>query len=751
MNNIHAQGKALKNIYHDILICLLLVLAILAVYWQVGSHEFINFDDPLYVTKNYHVQKGITLESIKWAFSFAHHADRIYWHPITWLSHMLDCELFGLNAGMQHLTSVLFHILNTLLLFFVIRKMTRSRWKSAFVAALFALHPINVDSVAWIAERKTLLSTFFWMLSMLAYLYYSRRPNIPRYTLISIMFALGLMAKPMLVTLPFVLLLLDYWPLGRIDLGQPGNGKKEKPISSSLHDFLVSRVLLEKIPLIVLSLASVYISSSSLQSANNIISTEMVPMGLRIANAIVSYIEYIRKMILPYDLAIYYPFPETIPYWKVLGASLILAFITVMAVRSMKRAPYFIVGWLWYLGTLVPVSGIVQTGLWPEMADRWAYVPLVGLFVIITWGVPDLFRRVHYKKQIFSILTAILLTALTITTFSQLKYWKNDFTISKRALDVNPNNYWAYNYLGLALEKQGRMEEAIEHYKQALKINPEYLDAHVNLGLAFSGQGRENAAITQYKKALKIDHRSLEAHLDLGVILLRQGKLKEAIKHYQEALEINPACADAYNALGVALIRKGKVDDAIGQFRKALRIDPSYNEAERNLDIAIKSRDRIIKINNAISRLRQVIKGNPENPELYNRLGNLYKALGDLDEAIEQYQKALSIKSDYIQALNNLSLVYADRNEYHKSLGCLKKILQLMPNSAKICYNIACIYARQNKIDDAVHWLKKAINKGFNNWDLIEKDPDLKNIKGTKFYNELVAKAHGHRFPKFTR
>ncbi|MBU2621995.1 MAG: glycosyltransferase family 39 protein [Proteobacteria bacterium] len=359
---------------YNILIGIILFIMTFAVYRQVINHEFITFDDGIYVTDNASVKKGISLRGILWAFSLTEKYDSPYWHPLTWISHMLDCQLFGLNAGMHHLTSLLLHAANSLLLFYILSSATGDLWRSAFVAALFALHPVNVDSVAWIAERKNVLSTFFWMLTMLSYVFYTRRPNILRYCVLILFFVLGLLSKPMLVTLPFVLLLFDYWPLERFDLKQSGLHKK------------ILYLVLEKLPFFIISSYSVYISTVSLKLTRNIISTDYVPMQLRLENAIVSYAAYIGKMVWPSGLSIYYPFPASIAVWKIIASLILLVSVTIFVLFKMRRFRFLGTGWFWFIGTLIPVSGIVQGGLWPEMADRWAYVPYIGLFVIISWG-----------------------------------------------------------------------------------------------------------------------------------------------------------------------------------------------------------------------------------------------------------------------------------------------------------------------------------------------------------------------------
>ena len=565
MNN--TDKHRIVNIRYDVLICLFLVIAILSVYWQMNYHEFINFDDSSYILQNQHVQKGLTSESISWAFGFT---DLVYWMPLTWLSHMLDCQIYGLIPGMHHRTSLIFHIVNSILLFFVLQKMTGALWKSAFVAALFALHPINVESVAWVAERKNLLSTFFWMLTMLAYVYYTSHPNLYRYFLTFLLLMLGLMAKPMLVTLPFVLLLLDYWPLGRFRQQSTFN------------------LIFEKIPFFALSAVSAYISSISVQRYGIVVSMELVPMKLRLANALVSYVQYIEKMIWPKNLAIFYPFPDTLPIWQVFGAGLFLVSISFLVLLNFRKKPYLCIGWLWFLGTLIPVIGLKQAGLWPAMADRWAYVPLIGIFLIISWGIPELVSKWRHKKIGLALAATVLLLILMTVTWLQVRCWTNSVSLFKNAFEVTANSYIVHFKLGEALTETDKTEEAISHYREVLRLKPGYAHAHHNLGVILEDQGRTNEAMNHYIAALKINPKLERTHNNLGGILNSKGERDKAVKHYFYALRLNNDFAEAYNNIGVVLALKGKFNRAIVFFRIALRIKPDYSQAQNNLKNALK-------------------------------------------------------------------------------------------------------------------------------------------------------------------
>ena len=463
MINNETQKSSFFTLRREGVVCLFLVIGILAVYWQVGNHEFVNYDDKDYITENQHVQAGLTLKSIAWAFTSTYASN---WHPLTWLSHMLDCEIYGLNPRGHHFTNVFFHILNSILLFLIFKRMTGAFWKSAFVAALFAIHPLHVESVAWAAERKDVLSTFFCMLTMGAYILYVENQGIKKYLLTVLLFTLGLMAKPMLITLPFVLLLLDYWPLGRFNKRSPA-----------------LQLIWEKIPLFVLTAVSSIVTFLVQQKAMS--SLEVFPITARIFNALVSYLSYIVKMIWPFHLAIFYPYPGMPPVWQIAGACLLLVFISCIAIRTVRRYPYFAVGWLWYLGTLVPVIGLVQVGL-QSMADRYTYIPLTGIFIIIAWGIPDLIAKWRYKKIGLFITTTTLISILMICTWSQVGCWRNSITLFSHAINVTENNSVAHNNLGSAFADQGKASETIKHYAEALRIDPMYADAHYNLGNAFT-------------------------------------------------------------------------------------------------------------------------------------------------------------------------------------------------------------------------------------------------------------------------
>jgi len=551
--------------YSNILICLALTLITFAVFYQVCGFAFVNFDDIDYAYENPNIQSGITFNAVKWAFTTGFAAN---WHPLTWISHMLDWQLFGNNAGGHHLTNLIFHIANTLLLFIVLRQMTSALWQSAFVAALFAFHPLHVESVAWVSERKDVLSTFFWILTMWTYLRYVKQPNAGRYLLTLLTFALGLMSKPMLVTLPFVLLLLDYWPLKRF-------GRRT-----------VFYLVLEKIPFFILSAASSIITFLVQQNSGTVMPLAAVSLKFRLCNALISYVKYIEKMFWPSRLAVFYPHPGTnvsIAYALISAALLLVA--TVLVIRSAKNHRYLFTGWFWYIGTILPVSGMSQAG-GQAMADRYTYITLTGLFVIIAWGIGELLAKSPHRKIILWPVALIVLSALAICTYLQTRYWKDSITLYERAIKVTENNYIAHFNITQPLFEQGRVQEAIRHDYEALRINPDYVEALNGLGFIYTRLGRIDEAIPLYNKALQLDP-SVNTYLNLGVALTNSGKLQEAEKVYEKILAIQPQNASARNDFGVVLCRLGKYDRAIEHFNKALQINPQYTDAKNNLNITL--------------------------------------------------------------------------------------------------------------------------------------------------------------------
>ncbi len=602
MNNKIFTKKDLLIKERQILACLMIIAITIAVYWQVNNFEFISFDDNLYVTENPHVQSGLTVESLKWAFNFSD-KESTYWHPLTWLSHMLDCQLFGLQSGRHHRTNLFLHVLNSLLLFIFLNRSTREFWKAFFVAALFAVHPLNVETVAWIAERKNLLSTFFWLLTLLFYKSYVDHPSVHRYLSALFIFIIGLLAKPTIITLPCVLLLLDYWPFKRIESNfgletTIDRNRKIRKIHSydniySNPKFMDSIIpnsinpyfsrllwlLLEKVPFFLFSLISVYISILSLQNIKNIVSEETMPFYFRIANALVSYAGYIRKILFPSDLSFYYPYPDSLPVWGCLISGLVIILVTFFLIKAAKASFYpGIVGWLWYIGTLVPVIGLVQGGRWPAMADRWVYIPIIGIFIITAWGVPVVAKKIRVNQIYLCMLFSIILLIFVLMSFLQLQHWKNNINLYSHALSVNDKNYVAHSNMGNVLSKLGRFDEAMEHYLSASKYmsKSDMHDVLYNIGVVLFKQGRYKEAADLFSKTIQIMPANAEAENNLGATFEKQGKLDDAIRHYKQALVIKPAYPDAHFNIGAAYFRKGMKEAAFLHFIEALNIEPNH-------------------------------------------------------------------------------------------------------------------------------------------------------------------------------
>lgn len=578
----------------ELMVCLFLIVATISAFGQLRNHNFVNYDDSKYVTQNPHVQAGLTREGIIWAFTTSHAGN---WHPLTWLSHMLDCQMYGLNAGGHHLTSLLFHIVNALLVFAVFNRMTKGAlWQSAFVAVLFALHPLHVESVAWAAERKDVLSTFFWMMTMWAYVLYVELPRLSRYLLVLLFFALGLMAKPMLVTLPFVLLLMDYWPLERSKSFQSDHvesSQSNRHLNPVYHRSL-GLLVLEKAPFFVLVAVSSAVTFLVQRAGGAVKSLDVFPLHGRLANAIVSYVIYVWKFIWPSNLAVFYPHPGMRPIWLVVVCVVLLLTVSVLVIRQRYRRPYLATGWLWYLGTLVPVIGVVQVGT-QSMADRYTYVPLIGLLIIIAWGGADLTLRWTYRRFVLATSAGVILVALMMCTYLQLRHWRNSMTVLEHALDVTVDNNLAHYNLGQAFAEQGKFDEAIAHYSEAIRIKPHHPDAfnaYNNIGIALFCKGKLDEAIANYSKALRLKPDSANIYDNLGNALAKQGRLDEAIAHYSEALRIQPDSFRARNDMGVALVRKGRLDEAIACFSRALKIKPDCAEASHNLRLALGIADK---------------------------------------------------------------------------------------------------------------------------------------------------------------
>lgn len=697
-----------------------LTLIVVLVYWPSLGNGFV-FDDAPYVSQNAQIQQGISLASVKWAFTGIHGAN---WHPLTSISHMVDFALFELNPVGHHAVNLLFHLANTLLLMFLLTRLTRAFWPSVFVAALFALHPLHVESVAWVAERKDVLSTMFWLLTMWAYVRYSERPGIGRYALVFIFLALGLMSKPMLVTLPIVLLLMDFWPLGRVF--------PEKRFEPTL----VMRLIAEKVPLIALSVASSAATVVAQNKGGAVIVLEQIPFGIRAANALVSYMGYLVKMVWPVGLAAYYPHPgDSIPVWQTLGSVVMLVGLSALAVRYARRLPYLAFGWFWYVITLIPVIGLVQVGM-QAMADRYTYVPLIGIFIAVAWAAAEL----GGKRLVIP--SCLILGLLSIGTYLQIGHWESDLTLFERAAAVTSGNYMAHNNLGVAYYERERYEEAIEHLNKALEIRPDYPDALLNLGNAYFELNDLDQAEEAYSYALKIDPNYHKAETALANVQIRRGNAGEAVARYTEALKSDPTDANTHYNMGYALYEEGRMEEAAGHFAEAIRIQPRHEKAHYNLGLIFMEHGRLDqavehlaeaarlkpdyvdahrglgqafarqgKMSDAEIHLSNALRLAPNNPKTHIDLGILKATQGRIEDAVEHFNQAVRVKPDFAEAHFNLGLAMTSQGKSPEAIRHYKKTVELQPNHAGAHLNLAIEYYHAG--DYAQSWKEVELSRQY--------------------------------------
>lgn len=597
-------------------IAIILCILSFSAYWQVIDNQFILYDDDIYILDNPMLRMGLNFNSIIWAFTSYYGGN---WHPLTWLSHLLDFQLFGTNPAGHHFVNLALHTVNTVILFFLLNRLTGIIGRSALVAALFALHPLHVESVAWAAERKDVLSSLFWMLTVYCYSNYVIKQKTCQYILSIAMFAFGLMAKPMLVTLPFVLLLLDYWPLKRF-ITHHECGKDTTICKSKC--FLLWHLLREKAPFMVLVFFSCIFTIIAQEQGRSIASLSILPLWERIENASVVYIRYLGKVFMPHNLAVFYPFPKSIPLLQTFGSIGFLTVVTVLLYRQRNKFPYLIVGWTWYIVTLIPVIGIVQVGL-QSMADRYTYIPLTGIFILLVWSFYDFSENWIYRRTLLTILSILILTVCLVITRKQVSYWHDTKSLFTHAVSVTHDNFVAHSILGYALEKEGKLTEALLHFNEAATIapwfkqskihqdiiirsqglldtpvikqgkainkSPESAIMHLNLGIVMALQGKLEDARTNFEISLEFNPQSAVAHYNLGLVLSRLGRMNEAIIHFTNALDIDPMDAECHNNFGVALMNKGEVDKAVQHFSEAIRIDPKLYDAINNKKLALKT------------------------------------------------------------------------------------------------------------------------------------------------------------------
>ncbi len=650
-------------------------------YWPVRHHQFIRFDDDLYVTKNYHVQQGLTGDGIKWAFTTTEGGN---WHPLTWLSHMLDVQWFGRDAGAHHLVSILFHLANTLLLFFVLRKMTGAFWRSAVVAALFALHPLHVESVAWIAERKDVLSTFFGLLTLWFYARFARnkmalhpRPSALDYFLALVSFALALMSKPMLVTLPCVLLLLDFWPMGRVKWSEL------RPARS---------VLLEKLPFFALTVVSSILTFFAQRNTGAMASLEQMAFPQRLGNALVAYVAYLGKMIWPQGLTVLYPI-EVWPLWKILTAMFVLLTVTAMALKWSARRPYLLFGWLWYLGMLVPVIGLVHVGS-QSMADRYTYLPLVGIFVALTWGAFELLRVRLWRVVVAT--AAILLC--TIATRSQVGQWRNSETLFRHTLRSTRNNVVIQNNLAAELIERGQLDEAISLLQEALTINSHLANTMSNLGSALERRGQTDEALRLYERSVRLQPKNPEAQNNLGFLLLMRGRSDEALPHFLLSLESRPEFSEPHYNLGNIYFLRGDLASALVHYRLAVKYQPDYAEARSNLGYTL---SKLGQPEVALPHLETAVRLKPTYAQAHNNLAEVLLRLGKSNQAEGHARQAVQLNPTSGTFQNILGRTLAGQRKWDDAQAAFYRATELQPRFAEAHFNLANTFSALGRIPEA--------------------------------------------------
>jgi tetratricopeptide (TPR) repeat protein len=755
----------------------LLLLVTMAVYWPVTGFDFLNYDDPTFVSANLHVQGGLSWEGVKWAFGLT---GGDYWHPLTWLSLMLDATLFGQGAGGFHFTNAAFHAVNSVLLFLLLRMLTGTLWRSAVVAALFALHPLRVESVAWVTERKDVLSGCFGLLALIAYARYAQRgrksearnpkpegnptrcdgatarreseirpaatarqrgespksevrgrwsvvrgpwsvsslPSSIFYLLSLGFFACGLMSKATLVTWPFVLLLLDYWPLGRMENPAPFDTQPATRNTFHVSGTVLRPLLFEKVPFFVLSGFWCVLTYLTEVGRPEVAGFEASPALLRLQNALVAYARYVGKIFWPAKLAMPYMNPVHWPWLEVGGAVLVLGGVWLVVLWQWRRRPWLLVGWCWFWGMLIPVIGLTK-GWGSFMADRFTYLPSIGVLLLAVWGAYELIqgqgegRRMkdegrspqdgtaadaaHFHPSSFILHPSLLwvaggaaLVLCGVLTRQQLGYWRDSETLFRHALAVTENNYSAHHNLGVALFKKGQLDEAIHQLKETIRLTPDDADAHHHLGTAFYQQGRIGEAIRQFQEAIRLNPHHADAHYNLGAALASKGQTDEAIHQFQEAIRLEPDNPLAHYNLGNALLMKGQMDEAIRQFQAAIRLKPDHAEAHYNLGTALGSKGQI---DEAITQYQEATRLNPGNADAHYNLGVALASKGQTEEAIRRFEAALKVKPDYPEAHNHLGQALVRKGQTDEAIQQFQETLRLKPGYAAARQNLDAVLA----------------------------------------------------------
>ncbi len=779
----------------------LIVCLVFFIYGQTAFFEFINYDDQDYVTENSMVQRGISAEGVKWAFSFVEN-DLTYWHPLAYIAHMVDCQFFGIHPGLHHLSNATLHALNAVLLFFLCLYMTGARFQSAFAACLFAVHPVCVDSVAWVSQKKTLLAAFFWLMTVLVYVRYARMISVKRYLAVCFFTAAGLMTKPVLVTIPFVLLVLDIWPLNRLEVFRSLSGLHPKKVCSTRS---VKWLVLEKIPLVFLVfLWGITPFIPEHVTAKNI-SFEIVPFDLRLKNALVSYLSYLKNFVYPVDLSFLYPYPEHVSFSFALAAAVVLGILTLVLLQRFRPHPYLLAGWFVFTISLVPFLGFVQGAVWPAYADRFAYVPFIGLYVGGSWGFKEMATRFEIEKRAVTLAAVLMISVLAVLAFIQTGVWKDNIHLYTHALKVTKGNYLAHNNLGIAYDEKGYFEEAQRQYQASLSVKPGFSKAHHNLAIHLLKRGEREKAAKHFKMSLLSNPDNPVAKYNLAAIAMEDGKLEEAETLYMEAISDKPDFSDAHNNLGVLLSKNGDKKRAIDHFRDAVVHNPQNVEALSNLGNELFDMGRFY---DALKCFTKALDRDPANVKVLNDMGALYGALGMMNKSEESFRKVLAYEPGNKVAYDNLNLIAQRKNDLESDLekaredseknpGDVKKqlnyaslafqgedfkkaesvylkALTLAPDSLEALagisqlyeksgqydkaivyytrlseshrgrrgeayYLIASMHAMMNQSDEAVRWLQSAADSGFSAWAYVQTDYRFDGIRKTKKFKDFIS------------
>ncbi|MFP4475998.1 MAG: tetratricopeptide repeat protein [Desulfatibacillaceae bacterium] len=781
------------------LICLALALLTLVVYAQVAGHDFVSWDDPKYVSDNTFVQQGLSFQTVKRSF---HNFQASNWHPLTWISHILDYDIYGLNAGGHHVTNVVLHLLATIFLFLALRRMTGATFRSAFVAALFAVHPMHVESVAWVSERKDVLSMCFGALALWGYAWYAERPGIGRYVAMYVAFAASLLSKQTLVTLPFLLLVLDYWPLGRLGRALNVNGEDKGSRWGRL-----AFLFYEKLPLLALSgvaLAMTFRAQSMGGSVAPVSDSAGLPVGFRLANAVVAYATYLKKFFWPWPMSPMYPLKDWPSPLVITASALVLAAVTAAVVLYRRGHPWLLGGWLWFLGTLVPVIGIVQLG-WQRIADRYTYVPYVGLAIMAAWGAGALAKRSRRQRTALGAAAVAVLVVFTVAGWRQAHLWKDTPTLFTHAVRADPTDYVSWHVLANHYKGKGNAELADDHFAAALKANPNYYRGHSDYGAFLMEQGRPEQALDHFAMALRISPRFAPAWSNLGATQYQLGNLEKAGAAFARAVELSPGHLSSLNNLGLVLIDRGEYEKAAEVLKRALKKQPYfatayanlgrayrgqglYAEAARMLETALQLSpgmadayndlgtvylklgrtdpartmfEKTLEIvpdheaakrnlamlerrvalsarSDAIKNVLRRIGEEPRNGMLYYVLGDLYRKEGKPARAVEAYEEASSLSPELFAAHNDLGYMYVQARRFDEARKALEKALSLEPESVEVHYNVACLFALSGEPDRAVSWLEKTVALGFDKPRHLAGDPDLAALRGRPDFEALV-------------